>query len=523
MKIDYSLFREGVYQRLGLPDNFPNLKVLVLGFGESGQAMVKWLAAAGFQLLVADTRKRPLSISDFSHAEMSYIFEADFSTIDFSWADLILMSPGISIEKGVVADRLGSSGAMATCWGELDLFDLLLSVLAQTHAYHPKKIGITGSNGKTTVTALTHHLCQNLGLKSLAAGNISPAMLTALWDSLLIGVLPDVWVLELSSFQLASSVKFHLDVSVVLNVSEDHLDWHDSMQSYRQAKNKIYHFSDVGVVNLDEPFDAEIVLSTKKIIHFSLVSSRVARWGVKKVDELVFLGCFLPTGFIKVLSIADLRVHGAHNVSNVLASLSLCEGAGLFDVADTQQVVQISQGLQSYEGEPHRVQWVVQHLGIDFFDDSKGTNIGATQAAIKGLSAKKGQKFDLFLIVGGDGKGQNFSDLARDLIEGASGVALIGRDAPEIAGAIDAKIQEKRENGELVDMTYQVVGHLDAAVCLLWDWAIAKKNKNVQERKKQGVAVLLSPACASFDQFRGYVHRAEVFRQVVFELISTKR
>jgi UDP-N-acetylmuramoylalanine--D-glutamate ligase len=446
----------------------------------------------------------------------------------------VVVSPGLSLEQGEIADalaRVRQQFPSLCIWGELDVFAIALAGLKQFYNYGPKVIGITGSNGKTTVTAFTAHMTRALGYSSVVAGNISPALLTVLLEQLereSPSNWPQVWVLELSSFQLAGwagvvdCYDWQLDASVVLNISEDHLDWHGSMGTYQNAKIKLLQHSQCVVLNHDEPLLSDAIHKRglgKDFIFFGLniptKNPSVLRWSLH--DQQI--GFYEEGRFVPVILATNLKIRGLHNVSNTLAVLSLCEAAGLLDSLsisvkrlDQSILEKLQRGLISYQGEPHRVEWVGQVEGIDFFDDSKGTNVGATQAALKGLS---GQGFDVFVILGGEGKGQNFLPLAQDVVRYTKGVALIGRDAPLIEEAI---VQADVDGF----ICCQVVGELTGAVDLLFKWAKEQKRlllANTSAQKPQiQIAVLLSPACASFDQFRGYAHRAEVFVQKVKSL-----
>jgi UDP-N-acetylmuramoylalanine--D-glutamate ligase len=308
-----------------------------------------------------------------------------------------------------------------------------------------------------------------------------------------------------------------LDVGVLLNISEDHLDWHVSMTSYRQAKQNIYRCACVAVLNADDLYYQPDALQTKLLdfldskpcIYFGLASPNDwQHWGllesVSESEQRVrYLACQRNGSVEPIVPVEALKIRGLHNVSNALAVMALCQAIGVVSTHDD-----LINAVASYRGQAHRVEWVNQISGVDFFDDSKGTNVGATQAALMGLA---GEGYALFVIVGGDGKGQDFAPLATDLLRHAKAVFLIGRDASLIKVAIDEAIEKHR-----TDQTLAVLKSLELAqaVTQAFDAALWFKLKNPTQK----VAVLLSPACASLDHFKNYAHRAQVFCDRVAEL-----
>jgi UDP-N-acetylmuramoylalanine--D-glutamate ligase len=385
--------------------------------------------------------------------------------------------------------------------GELSLFAQALADLMERAQYQPKVLEITGTNGKTTVTSLTGHLVDWVGRKVAVAGNIGPTLLDTLSQALDAQALPEVWVLELSSFQLELPSKFAPTAATVLNITQDHLDWHGSMDSYVRAKARIFGGQALMLLNRDDPLVMGMVPVVTKghvlpqwLTFGTDMPQRPGDFGLEEVNGMVWLVRALEADetqkkkrnapgqeqelyFQRLMPADALRIRGRHNASNALAALALCAAAGC-------ALGPLLFGLREYRGEPHRVQSIAVLNGVEFFDDSKGTNVGATVAALKGL----GEDRKLVVILGGEGKGQDFSPLAAPIVRYARAVVLIGRDANLIRNAV-------AQTG---------VPLLDA---VSMSDAVAQAN----QRAHAGDAVLMSPACASFDMFDNYEHRARAF------------
>jgi UDP-N-acetylmuramoylalanine--D-glutamate ligase len=387
--------------------------------------------------------------------------------------------------------------------GELSLFaqalkDLAHSTVPALHAlYAPKVLAITGTNGKTTVTSLTGHLVRWAGKSVAVAGNIGPTLLDTLSKALADDALPEVWVLELSSFQLDLPSGFEPTAAAVLNVTQDHLDWHGSMAAYAKAKANIFGATGLLVLNREdpavmamrpEPIRAKLQrpIEREYVAFGTDMPQRPGDFGLEEMNGMVWLVRALEADetrkkyqhleelHIQRFMPADaLRIRGRHNASNALAALALCSAAGC-------ALGPILFGLREYRGEPHRVESVGILNGVEFFDDSKGTNVGATVAALSGL----GEDRKLVLLLGGEGKGQDFTPLAAPIARYVRAVVLFGRDAPLIRSLLDAHSMEE---------------------------AVAQANRSAHA----GDAVLLSPACASFDMFKDYAHRAQCFVDAV--------
>jgi UDP-N-acetylmuramoylalanine--D-glutamate ligase len=493
---------------------------------------------------------------------------------------LVLKSPGLSpLDERINAPLNRAADAGALVQGELELFAQALRELQAERGYAPKVLAITGTNGKTTTTAMTALLVARTGKRVAVAGNIGPTMLQTLADALALEPvppsaavdsaptatpapdevevesvadsaplsddapapvilprsepaapvfehLPEVWVLELSSFQLDQAKGFEPSAATVLNITQDHLDWHGSMAHYIAAKARVFGRHAVMVVNRDDALveqfvpPPEIVKASKgrKAItiqrdvvrfgvgapqrpgDFGLVEENGIAWLVRarELDETLKRGRGgrgsaireAEELLIQRLMPADaLRVRGRHNAANALAALALATAIGC-------PLAPMLHGLREYGGEPHRVQFVASVDGVDAFDDSKGTNVGATVAALDGLGADKAPA-RLLVILGGDGKGQDFAPLAAPVQRHARAVATIGRDAEAIELALATTGVAIQRHDSLEGATR---------------WCFAQA--------RSGDAVLLSPACASLDMFRNYAHRAEVFVDTVRALLA---
>jgi UDP-N-acetylmuramoylalanine--D-glutamate ligase len=440
-----------------------NKKVTVLGLGDTGLSALRWLKAQGAILSVADTRKDAPKI-DVIKNEMPevLIYLGAFDADKLKNAELIVISPGIALSEPAVKACIDAGLQVV---GDVELF-------AQYRDPHAKVIAITGANGKTTVTTLVGEMCKSAGMNTIVAGNIGLPVLDALAMTT-----PDVYVLELSSFQLETTSSLVIDAATMLNLTEDHMDRYESITSYAAAKARIFYNAKQQVLNRDDAWS--LVMARPKLSGRTFgLNADEKDFGVTNEENATWA----MEGSRKLFNVADLHIKGAHNVANALAAVALCRAIGL-------EYAPILNALYNFKGLAHRVEWVANLDDVDYFDDSKGTNVGATCAALYGLSQK------VVLIAGGDGKGQDFTPLIEPVKENARGVVLIGRDAPLIEKVlVDANVPIYRAE----DMREAV--------------AIA------QRVSQSGDAVLLSPACASFDMYKNYVHRAEVFVEAVKNL-----
>ena len=444
--------------------------VLVLGLGETCLSMLRYLKAQGARLRAADSRNNPPGLAEAKqYVNEPLIHCGEFSDALFDGIELIAISPGVPLRDPAV-ERAIARGIEVV--GDIELFAQQLA--GDGSRPGSKVIAITGSNGKTTVTSMVEHLCKEAGKDVVAAGNISPAVLDVMRER---GEKqPEVWVLELSSFQLETTSSLDADAATVLNVSEDHLDRYAGMAEYSAAKARIFAGCGVQVLNRDDARCMSLARAECKTVTFGLSEPDSADdFGVEHSGGDIWL----KQGQQRLLRAGELQVAGLHNVANALAAVALCRA-----IAVPMQA--LIDGLRSFRGLPHRVERVGEIDGVTYYDDSKGTNVGATIAALQGLGRKA------VLIAGGEGKGQDFAPLKPVVSQHARAVVLIGRDATIIASALDGCGVSVARAGDMGDAVRQAAG-----------------------LAQSGDAVLLSPACASFDMFRNYQHRAEVFVQAV--------
>ncbi len=546
--------------------------VVVLGLGISGLAMARWCARCGARVTVADTRDAPPHLAALrEQLPQARFVSGPFRESLLEGAQAVFRSPGLApAQVDAVLDAARARGLRVG--GELELFVEALDVIrAQTEAaqraeqaeraaaeqaaaaqaaagaaqdsseessnespqdevaaepaaaddelsapvvapdpapagYRPAILAVTGTNGKTTVTALTGLLVERSGRTVAVAGNIGPSMLDTLAARLEADDLPQVWVLELSSFQLDGVDGFEPTAATVLNLSQDHLDWHGTMDAYAAAKARIFGSRGLMVLNREDArvmamLPAPVRLKGGKIeqrAHLTFGSDMPQRpgdFGIEVVGGMTWLVRALEADetlkrrrdevqelhFQRLMPADALRIRGRHNAVNALSALALAVSAGC-------PLGPMLYGLREYRGEPHRVEPVGFVNEIEFFDDSKGTNVGATVAALQGLGADR----KVVVILGGDGKGQDFSPLAEPVARHARAAVLIGRDAPQIRAVLEPQ-----------GVTLLDADSLEQAVRL------------AAARAHPGDAVLMSPACASFDMFKDYEHRARVFVDAV--------
>ena len=501
----------------------PHPRVLILGLGASGLAMARWCARHGMHVTVADTRAAPpqlavlreeLPAARFVHGAL------DVSLLANAAVNLVLKSPGLAPQQIAGLSAAAKAHGIPVS-GELGLFAQALRDLRVAQQYQPRVLAVTGTNGKTTVTALTGQLVERAGKSVAVAGNIGPTLLDTLCARLDAGTLPDIWVLELSSFQLADAASgtasvgtastsiaatFEPSAACVLNLTQDHLDWHGSMAAYAQAKAQVFGQQALMLLNRDDtrvmamlPPPAKGRAPRVYQTFGAAMPQRPGDFGLEQVNGMLWLVRAMdldPTWkprkgeaqealhIQRLIPAEALRIRGRHNAVNALAALALAAAAGC-------TLAPLLYGLREYRGEPHRVESIGVVQDIEYFDDSKGTNVGATVAALNGLGAER----KLVVILGGDGKGQDFAPLAAPVAQFARAVVLIGRDAQQIRTA---------RHGTQVELV--TANSMSDAVAL------------AHQRAHGGDAVLLSPACASLDMFDSYVHRARVFCAAVADL-----
>lgn len=439
-------------------------RVLVVGLGESGLAMAKWLHRQGALVRVADSRDNPPNVDALQRvAPGAELIAGPFTSAPFASADLVALSPGVAKATPVIA------AVNQKIVSEIELF----AAGVREQLPGSKIVAITGSNGKTTTTALTAHLLNGAGVPAIACGNISPSALDALMDAQDAGALPQVWVVELSSFQLETTHHLNAAAATVLNVSEDHLDRYDgSLANYAAAKSRVFQGKGVMVLNRDDDWSMANGRCGRTMVTFGLN-------GAPRGVDYGFADGAICRGKEKLVALADLKLSGLHNAANAMAALALCEAIGV-------EPTRLIEPLKSFSGLPHRVETVAEINGVLYVDDSKGTNVGATLAAIEGMGRK------VAIVLGGDGKGQDFSPLKPALEKHGRAVALIGRDAAAIGMALEGS-----------GVPTRILGDMESAV----RWLAAQA--------QAGDCVLLSPACASLDMYKNYAHRAQAFIDAV--------
>lgn len=443
--------------------------VLVVGLGESGLAMAKWLHRQGALVRVADSRETPPNVDALAKVVPdAELVVGPFIAETFAGIDFVALSPGVAKATPAIA------AVDLPIISEIELF----AAGVREQVPGSKIIAITGSNGKTTTTALTAHLLNAAGVPAIACGNISPSALDALMEAQDAGSLPHVWVVELSSFQLETTHHLNAAAATVLNISEDHLDRYEgSLANYAAAKSRVFQGKGVMVLNRDDDWSMANGRCGRTMLTFGL---NAAPRGV----DYGFADGAICRGKEKLVALADLKLSGLHNAANAMAALALCEAIG---IAPARLIAP----LKSFAGLPHRVETVAEIGGVLYVDDSKGTNVGATLAAIEGMGRK------VAIVLGGDGKGQDFSPLKVALEKHGRAVALIGRDAAAIGMALEGS-----------GIPTRILGDMEAAV----QWLVS--------HAEAGDCVLLSPACASLDMYRNYAHRAQAFIDAVKGLSS---
>jgi UDP-N-acetylmuramoylalanine--D-glutamate ligase len=447
-------------------------RVLVLGLGETGLSLARWVARQGAQVRVADTRSAPPALDALRAAlPDAEVITGAFDVRLLDGVDLVAASPGIPLAE-LICRAAAARGIEIV--GDVELFARFVAERPGTRV-----IAITGTNGKTTATALAGHLARAAGLDCEVAGNISPAVLTALMDRLDRHRLPELWVLELSSFQLETTVSLAPTVATVLNVTPDHLDRYPSLDAYAAAKARIFAGAGVQVLNRDDAYSMAMRRPGRAVVTFGLTPAEDHEdFGLIKA----YGDYWLAKGNTPLVAVRNMQLAGLHNAANALAALALCRAIGL-------PLAPMLEAVKHFRGLPHRVERVAEIGGVTFYDDSKGTNVGSTVAALAGFARRaNGSGAKVVLIAGGDGKQQDFAPLADAVAQAARAVVLIGRDGPLIESAIagtGAALERAATMNDAVASAFQAA--------------------------QPGDVVLLSPACASFDMFANYKQRGEAF------------
>ena len=456
--------------------NLAGKSALVLGLGETGLSMARFLARRGARVRVADTREDPPGLSALGqHVPQAELALGAYRDAAFAGIDLIAISPGVPLATPQV--RAAAARGIPVL-GDIELFARTLRTLAEP----PQVLAITGTNGKTTVTALAGAMCKRSGLAAEVAGNISPAALDALMHCEDARHRPEVWVLELSSFQLETTRTLNAAAATVLNVSEDHLDRYQGMDAYAHAKARIFRGEGIQVLNRGDARSMGMAIAGRKQVSFGLDAPGGAEdFGLLRIDGALWLA----QGATPLLALKELPLAGLHNAANALAALALARALDL-------SYAPLLAALREFKGLPHRLEKVAEVDGVAYYNDSKGTNVGATVAALAGFAELAAGGARVVLIAGGEGKGQNFAPLAEPVSRYVRAAVLIGRDAELIARAIAASGVSALRAADMEDAVAQA-----------------------RARALPGDVVLLSPACASFDMYRNYPHRGEVFAACV--------
>jgi len=440
---------------------------VIVGLGRTGLSCARYLHARGWRLAVTDTRQKPPELARL--AELDSRIPVRVGGLDarlLDGADCVVTSPGVSLGEPFFVEARRRSLEIV---GDIELF---------ARAADAPVVGITGTNGKSTVTTLVGRMAERAGLRVRVGGNLGEPALDLLSPKP-VGAPTQLYVLELSSFQLESTTSLDMKAATVLNVTPDHLDRYDSVEAYAEAKARIFARCETAVINLDDPLVVAMPRPGQKTVSFSLRASIGADYAVATRDG----EWWLTRRGEPLLAVSAMKIKGLHNAANALASLALGDALGLAMSAMLEE-------LSTFPGLPHRSQWVADVRGVTYINDSKGTNVGATVAAVSGMQGP------LVMIAGGDGKNQDFTELA-DIFRGkVRHTVLIGRDAAAIARALQ--------------------GVCTLETCATLEEAVRAAAKAAQP----GDTVLLSPACASLDMFRDYTHRGAVFTQAVKELAA---
>jgi UDP-N-acetylmuramoylalanine--D-glutamate ligase len=460
---------------------------VVLGLGQTGLSLVRHLVRHGARVRVADTRADPPNLAalrrDFSGVPLE---TGSFTSRTFAGVDLAAISPGVAKDQPAIRQAVADGVELV---GDVELF-------ARALPAGQKVLAITGTNGKTTATALTGALARAAGLATVVAGNIGDAVLDVLAQHESAGRFPDVFVLELSSYQLETTQSLAPVAAAVLNVSPNHMDRYEGLADYASAKARIFTRASVQVLNRDDPIVRLMRQPGRTVQTFGAgVPHSEEEWGVVARDD----DAWLARGGELLAPASRLSLVGRHNMQNALAALALLSSVAKIDA-------RVLAALAAFEPLPHRMERVADIGGVRFINDSKGTTVAATQVALEGIAPSpalsgtlsplavraQGEGSRVLLIAGGDGKGQSFAPLRTAVERACRAVLLIGRDAPLIERALHG-----------VNVPVESVGSLDAAVARAFALA------------QPGDTVLLSPACASLDQFRNYEARGERFRALV--------
>ncbi len=436
-------------------------RALVVGLGETGLACARFLTAQGVEVAVTDSRAQPPGLERIQEELPDVaLFLGGFDTDAFAAADAIVVSPGVSLREPVIASALAEGKPVL---GDVDLF--------ATTARAPV-VAITGSNGKSTVTTLVGAMAQAANRRTAVGGNLGTPLLDLLDEDV------ELYVVELSSFQLETAHELDAVAATVLNISEDHMDRYDDLEEYCAAKARVFHGSGAMVLNADDGNVVALAQSEREMFWFGLSESPTG-YGLKRIGEEIWL----MRGSERLIAAAELNLAGRHNLANALAALALGEAIELPREA-------MLNALRSYTGLAHRSQWVAEHNGVTWINDSKATNVGAAVAALEGFEQP------VVLIAGGDAKGADLAPLRNPVITHARAVVLLGKDAPQLEQVLSDTVP--LHHVQTIEEAVQVAAGL----------------------AQTGDVVLLSPACASLDMFENYKERGDRFVTAVRGLVQ---
>jgi len=433
-------------------------RILIVGLGKTGLSCARYLSSQGIEVAVIDSREQPeLLVQLQQELPNVAVFTGGFDQQVFDSADELIVSPGVSLKHPVITKAISEG---KTILGDVELF-------AQ-QAKAPVMV-VTGSNGKTTVTSLLSVMAREAGKDVRVGGNIGKPVL-----ELLEKTEPDLYVLELSSFQLEYTKTLNAFVATVLNISEDHMDRYEDVYEYMKAKQRAFRGSGTMVLNRDDSNVMSMIEPLRTVKTFGLQEPEATEYGIREIKG----ECWLCHGDSNLLKASDLKIPGLHNVANALAALAMGEAAGF-------SLSAMVRALKGFQGLAHRTQFIRELDNVRWFNDSKGTNIGATQAALNGMPGK------VVLIAGGEGKGADFRELRETVASKVSAVVLLGRDAEVIKQSLEG--------------TTTLIHAVDMQDAV----------NQARQYAEAGDVVILSPACASFDMFDNYEHRGNVFSEYV--------
>lgn len=437
---------------------------IIVGLGVTGLSVARYLAGRDLPFAVCDTRTNPPGLDKLKRfAPMADLYLGELDAQLLSSADELIVNPGIPLSTPAIQTAIQAGVKVV---GDIELF---------ARAVDAPIVAITGSNAKSTVTTLVGLMAEKAGRRVAVGGNIGTPALDLL-DSK-----ADLYVLELSSFQLETTEALNAEVATVLNISEDHMDRYADLGAYHLAKHRIFRGARQVVVNRDDALTRPLVADRLPCWSFGLDKPDFRGFGLIEQDGQKHLAFELKT----LMPVSELKIRGAHNQANALAALALGHAVGL-------PMAAMLEALRDFPGLPHRCQWVGQHAGVDYYDDSKATNVGAALAAIEGFGGTlQGRQV---LIAGGDGKGADFSPLCEPISRYCRAVVLLGRDADKLEQVLKGHVPLQR------------VSSLDEAVSAAASLA------------QPGDAVLLSPACASLDMFANFEERGRLFASAVGRL-----